>query len=133
MERMHHEDLRALVAALMCQGVHALTESWETASIKDADALLAELDRTAKPEPPDPLNPRASIRRALEKQENHPGWMDRIKRERMKAYDEGALAERERITALLDKDGANQLILRNGGTDLFGDCLRDVLTPTVKP
>jgi hypothetical protein len=45
----------------------------------------------------------------------------------------GALTERNRIIALLDQDAPNQLVLRSGGTDLFGVRLRDALTPAVKP
>ena len=64
----------------------------------------------------------------LEQQKNHPGWMDRIKKERQE--------ERERIIALLDcegdmPDGCPALLVRNvtSGSTLNAAQLRAVLEP----
>ena len=64
----------------------------------------------------------------LEQQKNHPGWMDRIRRDRQE--------ERERIIALLDcegdmPDGCPALLVRNvtSGSTLNAAQLRAVLEP----
>ena len=60
-ERMHPEDLRALVAAhIYGLGVHLIQgQQWQNVNdyhqtVLDADALLVELARTANPEPDSP-------------------------------------------------------------------------------
>ena len=105
-----------------------------------ADRLLEEL---AKSEPTlsdlcprcqhiramgDPLPEVEQLRAELEQQKNHPGWMDRIRRERQE--------ERERIIALLDceadmPEGTPALLVRNvtSGETLNAAQLRAVLEP----
>lgn len=70
----------------------------------------------------------AALRAEREQQKNHPGWMDRIRRERQE--------ERERIIALLDceadmPEGTPALLVRNvsSGETLNAAQLRTVLEP----
>lgn len=48
-ERMHPQDLRAIVAAITGTDIEA-SSTWKQDTVKSADLLLAELERTAKPE-----------------------------------------------------------------------------------
>jgi hypothetical protein len=53
MNRLHPQDLRAIMAAIILPGVgadHQHGIDWKAATVKDVDLLLAELERTAKPE-----------------------------------------------------------------------------------
>ena len=223
MERMHHEYLRAWMALEFYKlYIHSETDDpSHGAAIYEADLLLAELDRTAKPVPwpadaleriewwtgnsaawqeraetawerigeagahivasdatiarlnaqlSEALNRLATSDAAKAGEPKMPGWIGplrvaetwtdrcealeawgrqgwdaaavlRVKLaeaqnhvvSRPEAEHLGALTERNRIIALLDQDAPNQLVLRSGGTDLFGVRLRDALTPAVKP
>lgn len=49
-ERMHPQDLRTLVAACLLSGQPAYRDQFREASTSVADAFIAELERTAKPD-----------------------------------------------------------------------------------
>lgn len=53
-ERMHPDDLRAVMAAQLALSLDDLTTGDVTRGIQGADAILAELARTAKPETEEP-------------------------------------------------------------------------------
>ena len=55
-ERMHREDLRAIVASLLAPATNYAGVDWKAHGIKCADEMLAELERTAKPEAPAPIH-----------------------------------------------------------------------------
>ena len=55
MERMHPEDLRAIMAAIIAgfdPTPHGSTQKWVEYNVAGTDAILAELERTANPEVP---------------------------------------------------------------------------------
>ena len=158
MERMHPQDLRALVAIQLVAAGLCTNRPKFTDPVMEADDLLAELERTApKPEPnPGTLehwrqevgkaNARAEIAEAHDREGT--AIMGRLEgmlaesKARVadledQARTEGARAERERIITLLDGDVGKDLRLTSLAPPerrfLFHDELRAALTPKDAP
>lgn len=129
-DRLHPLDLRTIVAAV----------SWLTHfrnpkdALNCADEILAELERTAKPERHSVRVPGALVTDGPEPPNDAPGsgWIARITQARVEARAEGARDERERIIALLDSDDSVEVQTFDFGQPvgrLRGNYLRTYLEP----
>lgn len=92
-ERMHPQDLRAIVAAI-CASTDNKIDHF-TVALQEADALLVELERTAKPEPQEwPKEALERIEWWTDRCAHHEGRADDAEA-RVKVLEEGAILQRE--------------------------------------
>lgn len=136
-QRIHPEDLRALVAAALHSGQPHWTEDTRGRSVRETDKLLAELARTEPPgfalgdagavhEIPKPGS--LAWEQAEKRFRNALGVGQRIDFDVLKIYwkAEGAMEERERIAQRIEADPVYVLCNCNG-VDIVGPELRAFL------